>query len=459
MSNRNLSPKEITSRLDESIVGQSEAKRKVAIAMRNRYRRMLLDDELQEEVIPKNILMIGPTGVGKTEIARRIAKITGSPYTKVEATKYTEVGYVGRDVESMVRDLVEASVRMIKEQKKNEVEDDALNLANERLVGLLAPGKKIKKPASNNPFEMLMNQSNQDEEIEEVDDSVRTKRRDIKSQLEAGQLEDEKVTIEVTEESNQLGMMMPGMDNNGMGDMLQNLMPKKKQKRTMTVKKARQYLKDEEAEKLIDGENVNDEAIELAETTGIIFIDEIDKIAKGSQNSGDVSREGVQRDILPIVEGSQVQTKYGTIRTDYILFIGAGAFHVAKPSDLIPELQGRFPLRVELNKLSVDDFEKILREPKNSLLEQYQALLQTEDVTVTFTDEAVRTLAEIAYNVNTSNDDIGARRLHTILETLLEELLFEASDIKGAQVEITKQYVESKLSHISTDKNLSEFIL
>ena len=410
-------------------------------------------------VIPKNIIMIGPTGVGKTEIARRIAKITGSPYTKVEATKYTEVGYVGRDVESMVRDLVEASVRMIKEQKKNEVEDDALNLANERLVGLLAPGKKIKKPASNNPFEMLMNQSNQDEEIEEVDDSVRTKRRDIKSQLEAGQLEDEKVTIEVTEESNQLGMMMPGMDNNGMGDMLQNLMPKKKQKRTMTVKKARQYLKDEEAEKLIDGENVNDEAIELAETTGIIFIDEIDKIAKGSQNSGDVSREGVQRDILPIVEGSQVQTKYGTIRTDYILFIGAGAFHVAKPSDLIPELQGRFPLRVELNKLSVDDFEKILREPKNSLLEQYQALLQTEDVTVTFTDEAVRTLAEIAYNVNTSNDDIGARRLHTILETLLEELLFEASDIKGAQVEITKQYVESKLSHISTDKNLSEFIL
>lgn len=459
MSNRNLSPKEITNRLDESIVGQSEAKRKVAIAMRNRYRRMLLDDELQEEVIPKNILMIGPTGVGKTEIARRIAKITGSPYTKVEATKYTEVGYVGRDVESMVRDLVEASVRMIKEQKKNEVKDDALNLANERLVGLLAPGKKIKKPASNNPFEMLMNQSNQEEEIEEVDDSVRTKRRDIKSQLEAGQLEDEKVTIEVTEESNQLGMMMPGMDNNGMGDMLQNLMPKKKQKRTMTVKKARQYLKDEEAEKLIDGENVNDEAIELAETTGIIFIDEIDKIAKGSQNSGDVSREGVQRDILPIVEGSQVQTKYGTIRTDYILFIGAGAFHVAKPSDLIPELQGRFPLRVELNKLSVDDFEKILREPKNSLLEQYQALLQTEDVTVTFTDEAVRTLAEIAYNVNTSNDDIGARRLHTILETLLEELLFEASDIRGAQVEITKQYVESKLSHISTDKNLSEFIL
>ena len=366
MSNKNLSPKEITTLLDESIIGQSEAKKKVAIAMRNRYRRMKLEDDLKEEVIPKNILMIGPTGVGKTEIARRIAKITGSPYTKVEATKYTEVGYVGRDVESMVRDLVEASVRMVKDQKKKEVEDDALNLANERLVTLLAPGKKVKKPASNNPFEMLMNQS-KPEEVEEVDDTVRTKRKDIKSQLENGQLENEKVTIEVTEQGNQLGMMMPGMDNNGMGDMLQNLMPKKKHKRTMTVKKARQYLKDEEAEKLIDLDNVNDEAIELAETTGIIFIDEIDKIAKSSQHSGDVSREGVQRDILPIVEGSQVQTKYGTIKTDYILFIGAGAFHVSKPSDLIPELQGRFPLRVELDKLKAEDFERILKEPKFSL--------------------------------------------------------------------------------------------
>ena len=458
MSNKNLSPKEITTLLDESIIGQSEAKKKVAIAMRNRYRRMKLEDDLKEEVIPKNILMIGPTGVGKTEIARRIAKITGSPYTKVEATKYTEVGYVGRDVESMVRDLVEASVRMVKDQKKKEVEDDALNLANERLVTLLAPGKKVKKPASNNPFEMLMNQS-KPEEVEEVDDTVRTKRKDIKSQLENGQLENEKVTIEVTEQGNQLGMMMPGMDNNGMGDMLQNLMPKKKHKRTMTVKKARQYLKDEEAEKLIDLDNVNDEAIELAETTGIIFIDEIDKIAKSNQHSGDVSREGVQRDILPIVEGSQVQTKYGTIKTDYILFIGAGAFHVSKPSDLIPELQGRFPLRVELDKLKAEDFERILKEPKFSLLEQYKALLATEEVSVTFTDEAIHTLAEIAYQVNSTNDDIGARRLHTILETLLEELLFEASNMQGAHVEITKQYVDSKLAHISTDKNLSEFIL
>ena len=459
MSNTNLSPREITARLDESIIGQDEAKRKVAIAMRNRYRRMLLDDELKEEVIPKNILMIGPTGVGKTEIARRMAKITGSPYTKVEATKYTEVGYVGRDVESMVRDLVDSAVRMVKEAKKNEVADDAVDLANERLTGLIAPGRKKQKPAGNNPFEMLMNQQNEEEELEEIDDSIRLKRRDIKSQLLAGKLEDEKVTIEVAESSNQLGMMMPGMDNNGMGDMLQNLMPKKKHKRTMTVKKARQYLIDEEAEKLIDLDNVNDEAIELAETTGIIFIDEIDKIAKSSQNSGDVSREGVQRDILPIVEGSTVQTKYGSIKTDYILFIGAGAFHVAKPSGLIPELQGRFPLRVELDKLTTDDFERILKEPKNSLLQQYEALLKTEDVAVSFTDEAIRALAEIAYKVNSSTDDIGARRLHTILETLLEELLFEASNMQGAHVEITKQYVDSKLKHISTDKDLSEFIL
>lgn len=461
MSNNNLSPKEITARLDENIVGQQEAKRKVAIAMRNRYRRMLLEDELKEEVIPKNILMIGPTGVGKTEIARRIAKITGSPYTKVEATKYTEVGYVGRDVESMVRDLVETAVRMVKDAKKKEVAEDALELANERLVGLIAPGRKKEKPASTNPFEMFMNQQQDDgEELEEIDDNVRVKRRDIEAQLLAGKLENENVTIEVTESQNSLGMMMPGMDNsNGMGDMLKNLMPKNKQKRTMTVKKARQHLIDEEAEKLIDTDNVNDEAVELAETTGIIFIDEIDKIAKSNQNSGDVSREGVQRDILPIIEGSTVQTKYGSIKTDYILFIGAGAFHVAKPSDLIPELQGRFPLRVELNKLTTNDFERILKEPKNSLLTQYEALLATEDVTVSFTDEAIRTLAEIAYKVNSSTDDIGARRLHTIVETLLEELLFEASSMQGAHVEITKQYVDAKLDHISTDKNLSEFIL
>lgn len=454
---QNLSPREITARLDEDIIGQDDAKRKVAIAMRNRFRRMQLDDALKEEVIPKNILMIGPTGVGKTEIARRMAKLTGAPFTKVEATKFTEVGYVGRDVESMVRDLVEAGVRIVKESQMELVEEDAANLAEERLVGLLAPGVKRTKQ-SNNPFEMLMNQQS-DEEIEEVTDEVRQKRMSLREKLKAGLLEDEKVTIDVEQSQNPMGMMMPGMDEGGMQDMLKQFMPKKKHKRTLPVKKAREHLRREEAEKIIDVDTVNSEAIDLAETMGIIFIDEMDKIAKGGQNSGDVSREGVQRDILPIVEGSTIQTKYGPINTDHILFIGAGAFHVAKPSDLIPELQGRFPIRVELDKLKAVDFENILREPKSSLLKQYEALLSTEGVTISFTDEAVKELAEIAFQVNSDTDDIGARRLHTILETLLEELLFEASGMQGAHVEITRQYVTSRLDKIKSDKNLSAFIL
>lgn len=454
---QNLSPREITARLDEDIIGQNDAKRKVAIAMRNRFRRMKLDDELKDEVIPKNILMIGPTGVGKTEIARRMAKLTGAPFTKVEATKFTEVGYVGRDVESMVRDLVEVSVNMVKDEKVQDVEEDALRLANVRLVGLIAPGRKKTKQA-NNPFEMLMNQQGQ-EEYEEVTDDIKTKRSEVKRDLLNGKLEDVEVTIDVEQEHNPSGMMMPGMDDGGMQDMLKQFMPKKKHKRTLPVKAAREYLKREEAEKLIDTDSVNDTAIRLAETMGIIFIDEMDKIAKGNQNSGDVSREGVQRDILPIVEGGRIQTKYGPINTEHILFIGAGAFHVSKPSDLIPELQGRFPIRVELDKLKAEDFEKILKEPRSSLLKQYEALLQTEEVAISFTDEAITELAAIAYQVNTDTDDIGARRLHTILETLLEELLFEASGMQGAHVEITKQYVEGKLSKIKSDKNLSEFIL
>lgn len=455
---QNLSPREITARLDEDIIGQKEAKRKVAIAMRNRFRRMLLDDDLKDEVIPKNILMIGPTGVGKTEIARRMAKLTGAPFSKVEATKFTEVGYVGRDVESMVRDLVEVSVRMVKDDKMVEVEEDAVRLANVRLVGLLAPGKKRTKQSSN-PFEMLMNQQNQEEEVEEVNDDVKVKRSQVKEDLLNGKLEEAEVTIEVEQEQHPSGMMMPGMDEGGMQDMLKQFMPKKKHKRTLPVKKAREYLKQEEAEKLIDTDTVNDEAIHLAETMGIIFIDEMDKIAKGGQNSGDVSREGVQRDILPIVEGGRIQTKHGSINTEHILFIGAGAFHVSKPSDLIPELQGRFPIRVELDKLTAEDFEKILQEPKSSLLKQYEALLKTEDVSISFTEEAITELANVAFQVNTDTDDIGARRLHTILETLLEELLFEASGMQGAHVEITKQYVEGKLNNIKVDKNLSEFIL
>lgn len=340
MSN-NLSPREIVEKLNENIVGQTDAKRKVAIAMRNRYRRMRLDESLRAEVIPKNILMIGPTGVGKTEIARRMAKITGAPFTKVEATKYTEVGYVGRDVESMVRDLVEASVKLVKEHAVKAVEDEATKLANEKIVKLLAPGI-FKKKTTTNPFEMLQNFGQEQEDIEEIDDTVRTKRKDVANDLEKGLLEEKDIEIEVTEEQS-LGMMMPGMDN-GMGDMLKNMMPKKKKKRTMKVKKAREYLKREQAELLIDSDNVNEEAIKLAESLGIIFIDEIDKIAMNNNNQAGVSREGVQRDILPIVEGSVVETKYGPVNTEHILFIGAGAFHVSKPSDLIPELQGRFPI-------------------------------------------------------------------------------------------------------------------
>ncbi|WP_271396404.1 ATP-dependent protease ATPase subunit HslU [Salinicoccus roseus] len=454
---QNLTPREITAKLDDDIIGQHEAKRKVAIAMRNRYRRMQLESSLKDEVVPKNILMIGPTGVGKTEIARRMAKLTGAPFSKVEATKFTEVGYVGRDVESMVRDLVEASVRMVKEEKMKMVEEDAQKLAEERLVGLLAPGEK-RRQTNSNPFEMFMNQQSE-EEYEEVTPEVRAKRMNLREKLSSGMLEDEEVTIEVEQDQNPMGMMMPGMDEGGMQDMLKQFMPKKKHKRTMPVRKAREYLKREEAEKIVDTDNVNDEAISLAETMGIIFIDEMDKIAKGGQNTGDVSREGVQRDILPIVEGSTVQTKYGPIDTEHILFIGAGAFHVAKPSDLIPELQGRFPIRVELDKLKAEDFVKILSEPQSSLLKQYEALLKTEEVTISFTDEAITEIAEIAFEVNSDTDDIGARRLHTILETLLEELLFEASGMQGAHVEITRQYVESKLNNIKSDKNLSAFIL
>ena len=450
-----LSPREIVTKLNENIVGQEEAKRKVAIAMRNRYRRMKLNDDLKNEVIPKNILMIGPTGVGKTEVARRMAKITGAPFTKVEATKYTEVGYVGRDVESMVRDLVETSVKIVKEELFKGVREEAESLANDRLVKLLAPGR-FKETTFNNPFEMLQNMGQQQEPVEEVDDTVRQKRREIREDLLSGRLEDKMVQIEV--EERQMSMMMPGMDSQ-MGDMLSNMMPKQKRKKRLPVKQAREHLIREESEHLIDTDFANDIAIERAETLGIIFIDEMDKIAMSSNNQGGVSREGVQRDILPIVEGSVVETKYGPVNTDHILFIGAGAFHVAKPSDLIPELQGRFPIRVELNKLQVDDFKRILTEPKNSLLKQYEALLETEGVTVSYTDEAIETLANIAYDVNASTDDIGARRLHTIMETLLEELLFEADNMHGAHVEITEKYVNDKLDKIKSSKNLSQFIL
>ncbi|SIT67372.1 ATP-dependent protease ATPase subunit HslU [Edaphobacillus lindanitolerans] len=459
-----LTPKQLTERLDRHIVGQDEAKKAVAVAMRNRYRRSLLTEEERSEIIPKNILMIGPTGVGKTEIARRIAKLSDAPFIKVEATKFTEVGYVGRDVESMVRDLVEASVRLVRTEKMEEVKDRAEELAEERLVRLLVPSLK-KERTGQNPFEMLFGQQNQAREETEEDPEIRTKRSDVRSDLKAGKLEEKLVTVEVSEEPPSLfdAMQGSGMEQMGMNmqDALSGLMPKKKRKREMRVKDARRVLALEEAEKLVDREEISQDAIERAEQHGIIFIDEIDKIAsrQGASSSADVSREGVQRDILPIVEGTTVTTKYGPVKTDFMLFIGAGAFHIAKPSDIIPELQGRFPIRVELDKLTKDDFVRILKEPDNSLIRQYSLLLATEEVEITFTDAAIGRIAEIATEVNAETENIGARRLHTILEKLLEDLSFQASDIAPASIQITPEYVDGKLNNIVKNKDLSQFIL
>lgn len=459
-----LTPKDIVSKLDEYIVGQEDAKRKVAIALRNRYRRSLLDEETKQEIAPKNILMIGPTGVGKTEIARRMAKIVGAPFIKVEATKFTEVGYVGRDVESMVRDLVDVSVRLVKEQKKSLVEDEATQKANEKLVKLLVPSMKKKAAQNNNPLESLLggaipNFNQNDEEEEAPTEEIKTKRSEIRQQLLAGKLEEEKVRIKVEQDPGALGMLGTSQ-NQQMQDMMNQLMPKRKVEREVPVKTARKILTDDFADELIDQETANQEALELAEQMGIIFIDEIDKVATNNSNSGqDVSRQGVQRDILPILEGSMIQTKYGTVNTEHMLFIGAGAFHVSKPSDLIPELQGRFPIRVELESLTVNDFYRILTEPKLSLIKQYEALLKTEEVTVNFSDEAITRLAEMAYQVNQDTDNIGARRLHTILEKMLEDLSFEAPNMPNAVVDITPQYVDDKLKSISTNKDLSAFIL
>mgnify|MGYP001768622894 FL=1 len=467
MKKMQLSPKQIVERLDQYIVGQEEAKKAVAVALRNRYRRSLLDEKIRDEVVPKNILMIGPTGVGKTEIARRIAKLVGAPFVKVEATKFTEVGYVGRDVESMVRDLVETSVRLVKEEKMQEVRVQAEENANRRLIELLVPSKK-KQAAYKNPLEMLFGGNQQTNSFEtqgENEQDLKEKRREIARKLAAGELEDHFVTVEIEEQQPSMFDLLQGTGMEQMGfnmqDALNSLLPKRKKKRKLTVKNARKVLTNEEAAKLIDMDEVTQLAIERAEQSGIIFIDEIDKIAKNGHNSSgaDVSREGVQRDILPIVEGSAVVTKYGTVKTDHILFIAAGAFHMAKPSDLIPELQGRFPIRVELKKLTADDFVRILIEPDNALLKQYEALLETEGIKLEFSDEAIRKIAEIAYQVNQDTDNIGARRLHTILEKLLEDLLFEAPDINLEKVVITPNYVEEKLNKIVQNKDLSQFIL
>jgi ATP-dependent HslUV protease ATP-binding subunit HslU len=458
--NKEYTPKEIVNELDRYIVGQKQAKRSVAIALRNRYRRMQLAPDLIDEVAPKNILMIGPTGVGKTEIARRLAKLVGAPFIKVEATKFTEVGYVGRDVESMIRDLVESAIRLEKEERTLLVQDEAEALANERLLDYLAPSGKKGQNTIKNPFEMFFNQPSETETEDEPTEDKLKKRDQVKRQLALGELENHTVTIEIEEQ--QPGMFDTG-NNQGMEqiqDMLSNMMPKKIKKRKLTVKEARDVLKQEEALKLIDLDDVYQTACERVENAGIVFIDEIDKVAGGqSSRDANISREGVQRDILPIVEGSTVITKYGPVKTDHILFIAAGAFHMSKPSDLIPELQGRFPVRVELEKLTVDDFVKILTEPSNALLKQYQALLKTEEVTVTFSDDAIKRIAEIAFHVNQETDNIGARRLHTILEKLLEDLSFEADAMAMVEIEITPQYVDDKLEKIARDKDLSQYIL
>lgn len=461
-------PREIVKELDRYIVGQAQAKRSVAVALRNRWRSKQLSDDLKEDIIPKNILMIGSTGVGKTEIARRLAKLVNAPFVKVEATKFTEVGYVGRDVESMVRDLAETSIRMVKQEKMLAVNDKAKELADERIIEYFIP--TAKKDVVRNPFEALFggNNTGSAATAKPADDDDKPKyeagKEWFRKRLAAGELEEELIEVMIEDSSMPMVGMFAGSGIEDVGsniqDMLGSLMPKKQKKRKVTVANARKIFTQEEAQKLIDMDDVIATALNSAEHNGIIFLDEIDKIAvRGSSSGPDVSREGVQRDILPIVEGSTVVTKYGPVKTDHILFIAAGAFHTAKPSDLIPELQGRFPIRVELTNLSKEDFKQILTEPANALIKQYVCLLETEGVEITFTDDAIDELAEIACNVNLQTENIGARRLHTILEKLLEDLAFDAPDMEVEQVTINRAYVQDKLSKIVVNHDLSHFIL
>lgn len=472
MTEHEKTPREIVAELDKYVVGQKQAKKAVAVALRNRYRRMQLPEDMQEEITPKNIMMIGPTGVGKTEIARRLARIVDAPFVKVEATKFTEVGYVGRDVESMVRDLVEVSYRMEEEEMFAGVRSEAVSRADRRLVKLLVPAQRKQENMTQQQAMAKMMSDIQSgnyanlfapkEEPEEVTDEIQEKRMSVAEKLRCGLLENEDVTIQMDEpqaasggSDGMLGQM--GVD---ISDALSQIAPKKKITRTMKVSEAREVLVREESERLVNSWDIADAAVRRAENTGIIFIDEIDKItSKSKQNSGEVSREGVQRDILPIVEGSAVRTKYGVVRTDHVLFIASGAFAESKPSDLIAELQGRFPIRVELDDLSTEDFVRILTEPRNALVKQYIALIGTDNVSVTFTKEAVEKVAEIAWKVNHENENIGARRLHTILEKLLEDLLFEGPDMHMGEITVTEAYVEDKVGSIVADRDLSQYIL
>ena len=471
-----MTPKEIVQELDKYIIGQDEAKKSVAIALRNRYRRSLLSEEMREEITPKNILMMGPTGVGKTEIARRLAKLMDAPFVKVEATKFTEVGYVGRDVDSMIRDLVEASLRVTKQSKLEEKYDIADKIVEEKIVEAIIPGKK-KNPAktgSRNPFDFIMNsggyqsqkqeylESHQENSSVNEDSGVESAREQVREQLRAGLLEEQYIEIEVTAapKGNQLDMSNEGMSI-AIGNIFGDMMPEKKKKKNCKVKDARKILREQEAQKLIDMDQVTDEAVENAEQNGIIFIDEIDKIAAGGQyrSGADVSREGVQRDILPIVEGSVVNTNYGPVRTDHILFIGAGAFHVAKPTDLIPELQGRFPIRVELENLTKETFVKILTVPENALLKQQKALLETEGVEIEFADDAIDEIANMAFLMNEQTENIGARRLHTILEKLLEDISFNVPDVEDKHIIIDSEYVKQKFEEKIHPEDLDRYIL